>query len=125
MSAAAVYFFDGELPMRGILAFVFFLLSTAFALGHEAPSGWSYDPYCCNGDSKTGDCEMIPSRTVTIVPGGYRVTLNPGDHRYITHAHIFNLPQQKTMRSPDGAYHLCLFPDENTPRCFYAPDMDY
>ena len=63
--------------MRGILAFVFFLLSAAFALAHEAPSGWSYDPYCCNGDSKTGDCEMIPSRTVTIVPGGYRVTLNP------------------------------------------------
>ena len=110
--------------MRGILAFVLFLFATS-AMAHDAPSGWTYDPYCCNGDSQTGDCEMIPSRTVTVIPGGYRITLYPGDHRYVTHAHIFTLPQRKTMRSPDGAYHLCLFPDENTPRCFYAPDMAY
>jgi hypothetical protein len=117
--------FVGDWPMRGILAFVFLLFFTAAAMAHDAPSGWKYDPYCCNGDGETGDCQMIPARTVTIVPGGYRVTLYPGDHRYITHAHIFMLPQRKTMHSPDGAYHLCLFPDENTPRCFYAPDMSY
>ena len=49
----------------------------------------------------------------------------PGDHREITRNHIFMIPQRKTMRSPDGAFHLCLFPNEDTPRCFYAPDMDF
>ncbi|MBB6484202.1 hypothetical protein [Rhizobium lusitanum] len=109
--------------MRGILALVSLLLIAGPALAHDAPSGWSYDPYCCNGDGETGDCEMIPSRTVTIIPGGYRLTINPGDHHNVTRGHIFTLPQRRAMHSPDGAYHLCLFPDENTPRCFYAPDM--
>lgn len=112
--------------MRFIPMLAMFFFAFCFrAYAHDAPSGWAYDPYCCNGDGETGDCQMIPSRTVKIVDGGYKITLEPGDHRLVTHLHVFVMPQRKTMHSPDGAYHLCLFPDENTLRCFYAPDMDY
>jgi hypothetical protein len=117
---------SGELHMRIILTLAFFVFAFCFrAYAHDAPSGWAYDPYCCNGDGETGDCQMIPSRTVKVVEGGYQINLEPGDHRLVTHNHTFLIPQRKTMHSPDGAYHLCLFPDENTLRCFYAPDMDY
>jgi hypothetical protein len=68
---------------------------------------------------------MISSSNVQIVDGGYQVTLAPGDHRLATRRHVFLLSQDLTRRSKDGEYHLCLFPDENTPRCFYAPDMGF
>jgi hypothetical protein len=110
--------------MRGLLSFVVIIFASG-ALAHDAPTGWRYDPYCCNGDGMTGDCQMIPSRTVKVVEGGFLITLEPGDHREITRNHVFMMPQRKTMRSPDGAFHLCLFPNEDTPRCFYAPDMDF
>ncbi len=46
------------------------------------PSGRTYDPYCCNGDARqTGDCEMIPSRTVTVIPVAIGLRSHPGDHR--------------------------------------------
>ena len=46
-------------------------------------------------------------------------------HRLVTRYHIFLLPMTRAMRSGDGEYHLCLFPNEDTPRCFYAPQMAY
>jgi len=110
--------------MRSILTCVM-IAYASLATAHDAPSGWSYDPYCCNGDSHNGDCQMIPSKSVAVTPGGYRVTLLPGDHRLVTHAHIFLLPMTKAMQSGDNDYHLCLFPNEDTPRCFYAPEMGY
>lgn len=110
--------------MRGVLTLV--LVGWAGgAFAHDAPSGWQYDPLCCNGDSHAGDCQMISSSTVRIVKGGYEVTLAPGDHRLATRRHVFLLSQWLTRRSRDGEYHLCLFPNEDTPRCFYAPDMGF
>lgn len=110
--------------MRSILIGVMIAFASC-AYGHDAPLGWRYEPYCCNGNDDNGDCQMIPTKSVKIVQGGYQVTLAPGDHRLVTRYHVFKLPQQTTRRSQDSAYHLCLFPDENTPRCFYAPDMGY
>lgn len=92
---------------------------------HDAPSGFAYEPYCCNGDGDSGDCQRISSKTVRPSPKGYEVTLLPGDHRLATRKHVFFIPQAKTMESPDGAYHLCLFPNEDTVRCFYAPPMSF
>ncbi|WP_112437112.1 MULTISPECIES: hypothetical protein [unclassified Rhizobium] len=120
--------------MRSILVVVMIAFSscvqipgvqTSGAQAHDAPSGWAYEPYCCNGDNETGDCQMIPPKSVAITPNGYRVTLLPGDHRLVTHAHVFLLPMGRAMKSGDGDYHLCLFPNEDTPRCFYAPEMGY
>jgi hypothetical protein len=112
------------MSMRSILASVMFAFASSVS-AHDAPAGWSYEPFCCNGDNHTGDCQMIPSKSVKVTPRGYRVTLLPGDHRLVTRAHVFMLPMTKAMQSGDGEYHLCLFPNEDTPRCFYAPEMGY
>lgn len=95
------------------------------AKAHDAPSGWKYDAYCCNGNNHNGDCQPIPSSSVKVISGGYSVKIEPGQHRLATRAHTFEFPQTKVRRSQDGDYHLCLYPDENTPRCFYAPDMSF
>lgn len=110
--------------MRFILIVIFTTVVSG-AGAHEAHSGFKYARYCCNGDSQTGDCQTIPMRAVTIAPGGYIISLGPGDHRLVTRNHVFNWSQDQTRRSEDGEYHLCLFPNEDTPRCFYAPDMGY
>lgn len=68
---------------------------------------------------------MISSKTVRPNLERYEVTLLPGDHRLATSRHVFSIPQSKVKESPDGAYHLCLFPDEDTVRCFYAPPMGF
>ena len=112
--------------MRAILLFPFAVMGfCASAMAHDAASDWQYEQYCCNGNDHTGDCQRIPSTTVRIVRGGFLVTLAPGDHRLATRRHIFHLSQETVRRSQDGEYHLCLYPTEDTPRCFYAPDMGF
>jgi hypothetical protein len=104
------------------------LVGLAFAgpmVAHDAPSGWQYAQFCCSGNSENGDCQMIPATAVRIVEGGFEVTLAPGDHRLATRRHVFHLSQDAARRSQDGAYHLCLYPTEDTPRCFYVPDMGF
>jgi hypothetical protein len=119
--------------MRGILtgvmiAFVSSLQAGA-AAAHEAhsPTGvtWKYDGFCCNGDNLSGDCQMISTKNVKVTEGGYEILLGPGDHRLITRPHHFSLKQSQARRSQDEEYHLCLYPTEDTLRCFYAPDMSY
>lgn len=110
--------------MRSIL--IVMMIAYAWnAPAHEAMTGWKYESYCCNGDNHTGDCQMIPAKSVRIISGGYQLSLAPGDHRLVTRNHIFNWKQRDTRRSQDGEYHLCLYPNEDTPRCFYAPDMGF
>lgn len=113
-------------PMRLVLTVLFLLFAfSATALAHESHKGFKYESYCCNGDAETGDCQMIPTRSVRVTSDGYEVSLAPGDHPMVTRRHVFNWSQSQARRSEDGEYHLCLFPDEDTPRCFYAPDMGY
>ena len=107
------------------LSFFTILALAGAAFAHDAASGWQYEQYCCNGDSHGGDCQMIPATAVRIIDGGYQVTLAPGDHRLATRRHIFRVPQDAARHSQDGEYHLCLYPTEDTPRCFYAPDMGF
>lgn len=95
------------------------------AASHQAPAGWLYDQFCCNGDSHSGDCQMISTKNVKITENGYEITLAPGDHRLVTRRHHFTLPQAKARRSRDAEYHLCLYPTEDTLRCFYAPPMAF
>jgi hypothetical protein len=115
--------------MRGILTGVsiayLVCIPAAPTEAHEAMSGWKYDGFCCNGDGQSGDCQMISTRNVKIIKGGYEIVLGPGDHRLITRRHDFVLPQSEARRSQDSEYHLCLYPNEDTLRCFYAPDMGF
>jgi hypothetical protein len=109
--------------MRRIFAVA--LLVASVAQAHEAPSGMAYSAYCCNGNSTHGDCMPIPASSVKVVAGGYQITLVPGDHHMVVHEHVFFKPYSEVQESTDGSYHACLFPDENTLRCFYAPPMSY
>ncbi|MBB3660758.1 hypothetical protein FHX15_006029 [Rhizobium sp. BK650] len=95
------------------------------AYAHQAPSGFQYSAFCCNGDGESGDCQPIPSQDVKIHGANYEFSLKPGDHRLATHGHLFSVPQSKAMMSMDGFYHLCLFPNEDVVRCFYAPQMNF
>ncbi|HEX2146441.1 MAG TPA: hypothetical protein VHG11_02160 [Pseudorhizobium sp.] len=95
------------------------------APAHDARTGWAYDTFCCNGNSHNGDCQMISTKNVRIINGGYQISLGPGDHRLVTRPHHFSLPQSQARRSQDEEYHICLYPTEDTLRCFYAPDMAF
>jgi hypothetical protein len=87
------------------------------ARAHQAPSGWAYDPWCCNAK----DCAEIPDRAVKEVSGGWRITLQPGDHPQVKDRAVTHFLSAKEARpSPDGKFHLCLFPDAETLRCGYA-----
>lgn len=110
--------------MRSLPAWLMMILALP-AYAHDAATGWSYDAFCCNGDHASGDCQTIPSKSVRVTPNGYEITVGPGDHRLVTRRHDFKLPQSDARRSQDEEYHLCLFPDEDTLRCFYAPDMGF
>ncbi|UJW74393.1 hypothetical protein [Rhizobium sp. SL42] len=110
--------------MRSMITGILLVYSSC-VYAHEPKSGWQYDAFCCNGNQHTGDCQMIPSQSVRIIKDGYLLTLGPGEHRLVTRRHIFNVPQVTTRRSEDSEYHLCLYPNEDTLRCFYAPDMSF
>lgn len=101
-----------------------FLISTS-AMAHEAPMDWQYDGWCCKGGTQTGDCAQIKTEAVTVIPGGYQITLKPGDHPLVTRVHVFQVEQAKARQSKDEFYHVCLYPSEDHLRCLYAPTMGY
>jgi hypothetical protein len=104
------------------------LLSARSAFGHDAPSNWSYPIVCCQGTSGPGghgDCQKIDSKTVKPVSGGYQVSIGPGDHMLATRPHVFFIPYKDVKESGDSDFHLCLWPTEDTARCFFAPPMSF
>lgn len=101
------------------------LLAYAWGAGEAYPhdhKGMVFDPYCCNGNSTTGDCQEIPQSSVRAAPGGYQVTLRPGDHpKVVKQAHTYFVEQSKVRPSTNGLFYGCVYPTEDTLRCFYAP----
>ena len=95
------------------------------AWGHEAPTGWSYPVSCCNGTAEEGDCQSIPASSVKAVDGGYQITLRPGEHHLVTKDHSWLKSMGETRVSKDDNYHVCLYPNEETLRCFFAPPMGF
>ncbi len=85
------------------------------ARSHEAPSGWSYPTWCCSGK----DCNRIPADRVKEGPDGYRVTLLPGDHDFITKPTSFLVPYKVAKPSPDGEAHICITQDLKL-LCFFV-----
>ena len=68
--------------------------------GHRNAAG----EWCCG----EGDCFVVPSGDVSIVPGGYLLF---GQEL---------VPFAEAMPSPDGAHWRCMRPDGSR-RCFFAP----
>jgi hypothetical protein len=97
------------------------LLFTGPAAAHYAPSGMAYDAWCCNGDGSHGDCAPIPTVDVKETTAGWIITLHPGDHPLVTKVHVYTKRLGEERHSTDGGYHACLYPNENTLRCFYTP----
>lgn len=101
------------------LIWALFFAVSAYAHDHK---GMVFDPWCCNGNSTTGDCQEIPRQSVRAVNGGYQVVLAPGQHpRVILKSHVYFVPQDKVRDSTNGLYYACIYPNEATLRCFYAP----
>lgn len=116
--------------MRGALLAL--MLSATAAWSHSSPQGWRYDGTCCSAvepSAHTGDCAPIPESAVRVVPGGYQVTLRPGDHPLVTVEHTWFVPHDRPMHpastepavrpSGDSDWHACLYPNESVLRCLY------
>ena len=98
------------------------------ARGHQAPSGWEYDPWCCNGRGPHGDCAPVVARHVRSTAEGYVVTIRPGEHPMVRdHEVTHTIPYRDPAVRPSGdaEFHICLFPTAETVRCFYAPPMGF
>lgn len=87
---------------RIIIAVGILLGLIAYACGHSF-----YEQYCCSGQ----DCEPIADSRVKVTPQGYVV-----DGRWL-------VPFAQARFAPDGQYHLCLWPNPDALRCFYAPSQ--
>ena len=58
------------------IAILALFLSPAPALAHDAPSGWAYDPACC----QSRDCHQVQRGAIREVAGGFSVVIEPGTH---------------------------------------------
>jgi hypothetical protein len=118
------------LPCGAALALALMAASPAGA--HSSPQGWRYGGTCCSSvepRSHQGDCAPIPDSAVEEIPGGYRVTVRPGDHPLVTREHTWDVPFDRPMApgsaqpavrpSGDSNWHICLHPNEDTLRCLY------
>lgn len=98
-------------------------LSLALALAAGAPETRAhsfYSQYCCNGQ----DCQPVRTEAVQITAKGYLVTLRPQDHIMLLNEpapRTYLVPFRDAKPSPDGAYHVCIYPGPDHLRCFYAP----
>jgi hypothetical protein len=91
------------------------------ARGHEAPTGWAYDPACCSDY----DCAPIPARSVTLTPTGWRVQVAPGEHRFAPAGGLDDVVpfgDPRIRRSGDGGWHVCISPVTGRLLCVYEPE---
>ncbi|WP_088674757.1 hypothetical protein [Rhizobium sp. R339] len=85
---------------------------------HQADSGWTYPPACCNAHD---DCAAISAQDIRRGPRGFSVFLRAGAHHLATKPHLFFIPYGNEILSGDGRYHICLHPTENDVNCFFSP----
>lgn len=109
-----------------IIGFHIWALSAQPASPHDAPSGWSYDPACCN----TYDCRPADGPTggrhhkmqIVETPKGYRV-IYPG----ATPPFDVEFGSKKIRPSRDGEYHVCTHGgrDDGGVICIYVPNKGF
>lgn len=102
-------------------ALIAFLLATP-ALAHDAPSGWSYDAYCCGGH----DCGPVIRYEYTHPKDGslsmLRLTIRNGMNQELTGQVSANLEGTEVKVSPDADMHACIYPiGSEHIRCLYMP----
>lgn len=87
------------------------------AAAHMSPGGMAYEAWCCSNK----DCAPVPSTAFRAIPGGWEITVRPGDHPMVTRVHTFSVPYGDTRPATDGEHHICLWPTEDDLRCVYVP----
>ncbi len=107
------------------------LASLPWLAGAAWPHEW-YPIRCCS----LRDCAPIDQTSVQITPEGYLVTLEAGDHPFVTEHSVTlwrfedadqtnNYPvgqgAREAQRSQDSDYHICIVPGGRA-LCFFAPD---
>lgn len=114
--------------MRVMITTVLFaigsLATAVVAAAHDAPSGWSYDPGCCN----TTDCRQVSGSASTSkvrvveITGGYRI-IKPGS----AEPEDIGWNDSRIRSSKDGEYHWCSGAGLDYTRtiCLYIPDRGY
>lgn len=99
-------------------------LAAGFApvLARQAAAHSWYDFACCSGR----DCAPAPVHAVSEERGGWRVTLQPGEHPMVpagsparTWLIAFNDP--RIRKSRDGAFHPCVAHVGGDLLCLYVP----
>lgn len=102
-------------PVRIVLCGMFAFAALALFAGYALPHAW-YEWECCSGI----DCQEIADETVTARPGGFAVTLMPGDHKMVTSAPVSGWFTFRDVRpSQDGRYHACVV--AGVIKCLYIP----
>jgi hypothetical protein len=99
-------------------------LAAALPLGaaaHQAPTGWSYDAWCCGGL----DCQPIPSEQVDVTEEGFVVTIPAESHANASHDQRRLFRYDEVRHSGDQNYHACIIPYSQEFRCLYVPSFGY
>lgn len=91
--------------LLSLLAAILYVTGWSSALAHEAPSGWTYSPWCCNRQ----DCRQLADDDVQERRGGWYIK---SMDVFVGHDH------PKLEVSGDEHYHVCELP-KGTVRCFY------
>jgi hypothetical protein len=92
-------------------------------VAHLAASGWEYPVGCCG----SYDCKDIPAERVELQDDGYKISLYPGDHPWVTRGIWLKISytDPKISPSPDGKYHICINkaarPWNTQILCFFPP----
>lgn len=103
-----------------VIAFVAALLFWRPVHGHDAPSGWAYDPECCGGY----DCAAAVDGAVREEGGGYRVTVLPGTHPMVQAGSqpvtgFVPYGDRRIRPSGDAHRHVCIV--GGNVYCIYIP----
>lgn len=95
--------------IRTLLATV--ALAAVPAVAHEAPTGWSYDPWCCDNR----DCHALPPGAVVPTDAGWLIVSN---------GRVVPYDASQVRQSGDSQFHICE-PGQGLVRCLYVPDMGF
>ena len=108
-------FFSGSAPLPALLTLAGLTSSIGVpALGHEAPTGWSYPVSCCSGF----DCREVSAAAIRERPEGY--VIGPTGE-------VVAFSDKRLRNSPDGEYHWCSVAgaDDGRTICLFVPPHSY
>lgn len=111
--------FAKEAALLGVVLALF----TWPAFAHQAPSGWSYAPSCCDNR----DCAPVVASAVVATLEGWRVVLEAGEHPQVVERREWIVPYQdvRIRQSGDSEFHPCIHPISKAILCLYVPTMGF